>query len=110
MKFRDDELRERAIKILKVDSAADANQIRKAYREKAKKVHPDIAKKDSRIMGIVSQAYALLIGKNNAPTSLLEDDGLVSLVIGLPVDPIEQTKTYKQWVDSQFYSDGVPWA
>ena len=109
MKFREDELKERAIKILNVGSNVTADQIRKAYRKKARQVHPDISNQEDMIMGIVNQAYSLLIGEN-APTSLLENDSLVSLVIGLPVDPIEQFKTYEQWMYSQFYSGGIPYA
>ena len=71
-------------------------------------VHPDISNKDVRIFKIVDQAYDLLNGKNT-PTHLLEDDNLASLVIGLPVDPIEQSKTYEQWMYNQFYSDGIPY-
>lgn len=107
MKFRDDELRERALKILDINSNASTDQIRKAYRKKARQIHPDVSANDDRIMGIVNQAYALLNGEN-ASVTLLEDDGLASLVIGLPVDPIEQSKTYEQWMYSQFYSDGIP--
>ena len=106
MKFREDELMERALKILEINLTED-KELRQAYRMKAKQVHPDLTKKDDKIMGAVSQAYALLKNKKR-PTSLLENDELVSLIIGEKVTPINQTFTYEQWQKEQFYNNGRP--
>jgi len=102
MIFRDEELTQRARKILGVDNTADGIKIKRAYRKKARQIHPDISNADDRVMGVVNQAYSLLTGKSE-PTTLLENNDLVSLLIGLPVDPIEQIQTYDQWLKNKFY-------
>ncbi len=106
MKFREDELKERALKILEINSTDD-EELKKAYRRKARQVHPDISNQDDKIMGVVSQAYAFLKRKEK-PTSLLENDGLVSLIIGEKVTPIELVQRYENWQRTQFYSNGIP--
>jgi curved DNA-binding protein CbpA len=107
MKFREDELKERARNLLGINNKADEKQIQKAYRKKVKEIHPDITKNNDKIMGLISQAYALLKGRNR-PLSLLESDNLVSSIINNPITPINQTFTYEQWQREQFYSDGIP--
>ncbi len=106
MKLRDQEITDRARKILGLSEGAPQENIQKAYRRKAKQVHPDIGERDERIMGAINQAYARLTPGKSGPTSLLENDKLVELLINLPVDPIEQTKTYEEWMLDRFYNLG----
>ncbi|HKJ69124.1 MAG TPA: J domain-containing protein [bacterium] len=106
MKLRDQEITDRARKVLDIAGEASPEEIKQAYRKKAKQVHPDIGERDERIMGAINQAYARLTPGKSAPTSLLENDKLVQMLINLPVDPIEQTKTYEEWMLDRFYNLG----
>lgn len=106
MKLKDEELKERAMKVLRV-SNVDKEQLRKAYRKKVREVHPDISNKDDNIIKLVIQSYAYLIRKDG-PTSHLENDELVSSTIGSSVTPIQNYKTYEQWLQEQFFVGGIP--
>ena len=106
MKFKEDELMERALKVLETP-LIDKKELKQAYRKKARQVHPDLTGKDSRLMGVVSQAYALLIGKER-PTSLLENDELVSSIIGEKITPFKKIPTYEDLQKEQFYNNGIP--
>ncbi len=102
--LRDHEITTRAWKILNLEPGASAEEIKSAYRKKAKQVHPDLGERDERIMGVINQAYSRLLPGKSGPTSLLEDDRLVGLLSNLPVDPIEQTQSYEEWMLNRFYN------
>jgi len=104
MQLRHQELDRRARRILGIRASATQEEIKQAYRKKAKTFHPDLTKKDDRLMGVVNQAYHRLSRKKNAGTTLLEDDSLVSMVTNFPVDPIDQFQTYEEWHRNQFYN------
>jgi len=104
MQLKHQELDNRARQILGIPASASQDEIKQAYRKKAKIFHPDITKKDDRLMGVVNQAYHRLTRRKNVSTTLLEDDSLVSLVTDLPVEPIEQVRSYEEWHRDQFYN------
>lgn len=101
--LRDHEITSRAWKILDIEPGSAVDEIKVAFRKKAKQVHPDLGERDERIMGLLNQAYSRLIPGKSGPTSLIEDDKLVEFVINLPVDPIAQTQSYEEWMLNRFY-------
>lgn len=107
MRFKEDELRERAEDVLEVNNSATKQELRKAYREKARKFHPDLTGNDGRLIGAISQAYALLKGKCG-PITLLKDDRLISILTGKEVIPFKKVPSYEDWRQQQFFWGGVP--
>lgn len=110
-KSRNLEIRERALAILNVHSAWDQTEIKRNFRRQIRLVNPSGPKRvekrvpgydNSQVARLLIQAYNHLIGRNG-PTTMLEDDGLVGLLLGGRITPLDQTTTYEEWNALQYY-------
>ena len=97
------ELRERAIKILGLNDFFHANELLTNFRRQIKLVHPDLPNADDPLArGYTSKDVAMLIIQANAylnkrdfPTTVLEQDDLVGLLVGYEnITPIQETKKF----------------
>ena len=111
MKSRSIEIRERALALLNVHSVGDQAEIKRNFRRQIQLVNPNGPGRfdmcvpgydNSQIARLLIQAYCHLIGRT-CPTTMLENDGLVGLLLDGQITPIDQTTTYEQWNVLQYY-------
>lgn len=110
-KSRSLEIRERALAILNVQSVWDQSEIKSNFRRQIRLVNPHGPERtdeyvpgydNSQVARLLIQAYGHARGRN-CPTSMLEDDDLVELLLGERITPMSQTTTYEAWNALQYY-------
>jgi curved DNA-binding protein CbpA len=100
-------LAERARLVQRTDGTSDF-ALRRAYRELARRHHPDLEGGDTRRFQLVREAYVLLTEGQIPEHSLLADDDLVSAMIRLPDVPMPGEagrEAYFAWHRDQFFGD-----
>jgi hypothetical protein len=111
MKDRAIEIRERAMAILNVSSIYDKGEIRRNFLRQIRLVHPDGPHRhdqnvpgfdNTEIARLLIQAYGHLLGRNR-PTTMIENDALVGLLLDGRITPMDQTTTYEGWHANKFY-------
>lgn len=82
--------------------------IRDAYRQAAKRYHPDTALGNKARFQVVNEAYMFLVRGTLSRQPLLADDALVADMIGKPLAPLSARPRgdgYEQWHWDHFYWD-----
>ena len=111
MKNRDVEIRDRALAILGVSSIYDTDQIRRNFLRQIRLVHPDGPHRhDEKVPGfdntevarLLIQAYGHLM-RRHSPTTMIENDALLRLLLDGQITPMSETATSKQWHANRFY-------
>jgi len=103
-------LEERA-KIVLMTLGRNADEIKKAYRELARKHHPDSATGDTETFQLLNEAYIFLSSGKISKSPLLANDELLLKVTGKKVAPLFDKQ--KEWAEyekkrrEQFYGYGV---
>lgn len=110
-KLRNLEIRERALRILGVQSPWESEEIRRNFHRQIKLVNPDgPARAEVRVPGyqnaevarLLIQAYRHLTGRPG-PTTMLEDDRLVGQLLDGKITPIDETTDDEDWNALQYY-------
>lgn len=111
MKSRSLEIRQRALAILNVHSPWDQDEIKQNFRRQIRLVNPNGPDRlrecvpgydNSEIARLLIQAYGHLTGRS-CPTTMLENDDLVGLLLGGNITPMDRTTTYEEWNALQYY-------
>jgi curved DNA-binding protein CbpA len=105
--IRNRTLVERARLVLRTDGTSDF-ALRQAYRELARRHHPDLTGGNSRRFQLVREAFVLLTEGKLPKHPLLADDDLVSAMIRLPEKPMPGEagrEAYFTWHRDQFFGD-----
>jgi len=114
-RFKEDSIRIRAEQILGLDSYANEEEIKSAYRRLTLRYHPDRDPKDHslmRKMQLIVQAHDLLLkgmvyDENLKQYELLEDDELVRSILPKGDEPEPLGISYKDWHRKQFYEGWI---
>ena len=110
-KPRQIELRERARKLLGVQTAYDTEEMKHNFRRQMKLVNPhrpQIAGRgiaghsNDEVASLLIQAYRLLVS-GEGPTTMLEDDVLVGTMLSGDITPLSDTETDTSWSAHKFY-------
>ena len=111
MKDRYVELRDRALRILGVNSVHDSAEMKQNFRRQIRLVNPNGPQRNSHTVPgfrngemarLLIQAYCFL-NRGNCPTTMLEDDALVGTLLGGSITPMSRTRTPEGWNATQFY-------
>ena len=85
--------------------------IRRAYRQLAKRHHPDAGGGNTEKFQVINEAYELLAKGRIPKRPLLADDELIARILGkriaLLIDRQKEWKKYDQWIKDRFYGVGV---
>ena len=110
-KLRNIELRQRALKLLAVDTIYNTEQIKHNFRRQMKLVNPHGPNRfqqfvpgysNAEIARLIIQAYRFLtIG--TGPTTMLENDDLVGTMLEGDITPMSETAADEDWNVNQFY-------
>ena len=111
MKHRSIEIDERAQAILGVTSRYDIEAIKRNFRRQLRLLNPDgpdapaqgVPGYDNSLLArLLIQAYGRLIGRPG-PTTMLENDDLVGILLDGDITPMDQTTSAETWNARQFY-------
>ena len=110
-KLRNIELRQRALKLLVVDTIYNKEQIKHNFRRQMKLVNPHVPNRfqqfvpgysNAEIARLIIQSYRFLTFGAGA-TTMLEDDDLVGTMLEGDITPLSETTTDEDWNVNQFY-------
>ena len=97
--------------ILNVSSIYDKGEIRRNFLRQIRLVHPDGPHRhdqnvpgfdNTEIARLLIQSYGHLLGRN-CPTTMIENDALVGLLLDARITPMDQTTTYEGWHANKFH-------
>jgi hypothetical protein len=110
-KLRSIEIRERALRILGVQSVWESERIRRNFHRQIRLVNPDGPRRseqqvpgydNAEVARLLIQAYRHLTGAGG-PTTMLENDELVGRLLDGAITPIRETTTDEDWNLLRYY-------
>jgi hypothetical protein len=105
MRLQEDELTERAMKVLGIGPHTEITGIRYAYYRLMFQHHPDRNPDDPLAhekTSLINEAYGHVMNAGVQPL-LLKDDALVSSVLNAPVIEMQGMLSYEEWLKEQFF-------